>query len=209
MADQDTERTEALSDGVFATVILLLVLDLRSPHHEPGELLPALLGQWPAYLAYFTSFLYVGVIWLNHHAVFTHIGRVDRGLQLCNLGILLTTSLLPFPTAVVSEAFRGSNTADAQVAVGLYALIAAAMCASWLTFYSYLAHHHDQHAEEPADKLFFREEHKRAWIGIAGYTAAGILGYAVTPMVALLVFVALPAFYALTSEGWFFTRTRA
>ncbi|HLH21074.1 MAG TPA: TMEM175 family protein [Chloroflexota bacterium] len=209
MADKDTDRTEAFSDGVFAIVITLLVLDLRSPQHEPGQLLPALLQQWPVYLAYFASFLYVGVIWLNHHAVFAHIRHADQGLRLANLGILFTTALLPFPTVVVSDAFRGGNATDIQVAVAVYALIAAAMCASWLVFYSYLAHRHGLLAERGVDAVFFREEHKRAWVGIAGYTVAGILGYAVMPVIGLLVFVALPAFYALTSEGLLSLRARA
>lgn len=58
----DTSRAVAFSDAVLAIVITLLVLDLRPPEHEPGRLLPALLDQWPTYLAYVTSFLYVGVV---------------------------------------------------------------------------------------------------------------------------------------------------
>ena len=57
----DTGRAEAFSDGVLAIVITLLVLDLRPPGHEPGQLLPALLDQWPSYLAYVTSFLSHGL----------------------------------------------------------------------------------------------------------------------------------------------------
>jgi Endosomal/lysosomal potassium channel TMEM175 len=67
----DTQRTETFSDGVFAIAITLLVLNLSTPRHSPGELLDSLLRQWPAYLAYGTSFLFIGVIWFNHHQVFT------------------------------------------------------------------------------------------------------------------------------------------
>ena len=59
----DTARVEAFSDGVFAIIITLLVLDVRTPKVEPGQLLFGLLQQWPTYLAYVTSFLYVGVVW--------------------------------------------------------------------------------------------------------------------------------------------------
>ena len=82
----DTARVEAFSDGVLAIVITLLVLDLRVPAHEPGKLLDGLLDEWPTYVAFVTSFLYVGIVWLNHHAAFRRIRLVDRGLHWVNLG---------------------------------------------------------------------------------------------------------------------------
>ena len=85
-----TGRTEAFSDGVFAIVITLLVLDLTNPHYRPGGLGAALARQWPSYLAFGFSFVYVGVIWLNHHALFRRISRLDLGLNWINLGVLLT-----------------------------------------------------------------------------------------------------------------------
>jgi uncharacterized membrane protein len=87
---------EAFSDGVLAIVITLLVLDLRAPQ-ERGAMLQQLLQQWPAYLAYLASFAYVGVIWVNHHQLFTRIAAVDTGLLWRNLTMLLATSVLPFP----------------------------------------------------------------------------------------------------------------
>jgi uncharacterized membrane protein len=77
----DTARVEAFSDGVFAIIITLLVLDLRKPEVGPGQLLSGLLQQWPTYLAYVTSFLYVGVVWQNHRAAFNRICLIDRGLH--------------------------------------------------------------------------------------------------------------------------------
>ena len=109
----DTRRVEAFSDGVFAIAITLLVLDLRVPDFESGRLLHDLFHLWGAYIAYVSSFLYIGVIWLNHHAAFTRIHRVDWGLQWANLALLFTTALLPFPTAVLS-AGRSSRRTAAQ-----------------------------------------------------------------------------------------------
>ena len=74
----DTSRVEGFSDGVFAVAITVLVFDLRPARHAPGDLLRGLLGQWPVYVSYLASFLYVGVIWMNHHGAFTRIRRVDR-----------------------------------------------------------------------------------------------------------------------------------
>lgn len=57
-----TARAEAFSDAVLAIIITLLVLDLRPPHGQPGQLLSGLLQQWPTYLAYAASYLYVAVV---------------------------------------------------------------------------------------------------------------------------------------------------
>ncbi|TNH26626.1 DUF1211 domain-containing protein [Micromonospora orduensis] len=64
-----TDRMTAFSDGVFAIVITLLVIDLRVPEYHEGELLSGLLGEGASYLAFVVSFVYVGVLWLNHHAL--------------------------------------------------------------------------------------------------------------------------------------------
>ena len=72
------------SDGVLAIVITLLVLDLRAPQ-DRGAMLRQLLEQWPAYVAYLASFAYAGVIWVNHHQLFTRIAAVDTGLLWRNL----------------------------------------------------------------------------------------------------------------------------
>jgi hypothetical protein len=67
---------------VLAIAITLLVLDLRTADHV-GQVGPDVLAQWPAYLAYVASVLYIGVVWVNHHALFTRIASVDTGLLWC------------------------------------------------------------------------------------------------------------------------------
>ena len=196
----DTRRAEAFSDGVFAIIITLLVLDLRPPEVGPGQLLTGLLQQWPTYLAYLTSYLYVGVVWTNHKAAFRRIRAIDRGLHWANLGVLFATGLLPFPTAVVADAIQAGDPADSRTAVGLYALIGALLCVSWLGFYHYLSRHPELTEGDVSDD-FFPRERARAWIGVAAYTVAGILGVVVVQWVALAIFLVLPIFYGLTSEG--------
>lgn len=63
----DTSRLECFSDGAFAIIITLLVLEIHRPNAAQGALAKELLDEWPSYLAYAVAFLYVGVIWLNHH----------------------------------------------------------------------------------------------------------------------------------------------
>lgn len=198
----ETDRLETFSDGVFAIVVTLLVLDLKEPQHSPGQLLIALVHQWPAYLAYFASFAYVAVIWLNHHQTFVGIQRVNRGVHIANMCLLFTTALIPFPTAVLSRTFiAGVDSTDAHTAVGLYAGVAAAMCVSWLLLYHQVHRHRDRLLEEKVDREMFGTERARAIVGIVTYTVAGLVGALWLPAVALVAFIALPTFYGLTSEG--------
>ncbi len=196
----DTRRVEAFSDGVFAIVVTLLVLDLREPEHAPGELLNGLARQWPACLGYFASFLYVAVIWLNHHQAFVAIRRVDAGVHMANLALLLTTALIPFPTAVLSRALiNGVDTTDARTAVALYAGIATAMCASWLLLYDQVHRRRGELVEAGIDRQAFGANRIRAIAGIAAYVTAGLIGALWLPAAALVVFVAMPLFYAVAT----------
>src|SRR5437773_2144302 len=111
----ESARVEAFSDGVLAIAITLLVLDLSS-RSSPGHVLADLLRQWPAYAAYLASFGLIGVIWVNHHQMFNGIAAVDTGLLWRNLALLLTVSVLPFPTAVLSNAFQHGNRCDEMAA---------------------------------------------------------------------------------------------
>lgn len=115
MAASETARIEAFSDGVFAIAITLLVLDLKVPKElEAGHSLrAALLAQWPAYLAFVTSFLTILVMWVNHHRMFTLIDRSDDRLLLVNGLLLMGVTLVPFPTSLVAEHLRleGERTA--------------------------------------------------------------------------------------------------
>ena len=119
MADQETGRIEAFSDGVFAVAITLLVLDLHVPalKDAPLGLLKALEGQWPALAAYMVSFLTILVMWLNHHRLFEQIRRKDHLLMIYNGLLLMLVTLIPFPTALVAAYIR---TPDAKIAAVLY-----------------------------------------------------------------------------------------
>jgi uncharacterized membrane protein len=118
----DRARVEAFSDGVLAVAITLLVLDL--PNAVPGgdSLADQWLTSWPAFAAYAVSFLVIGVIWLNHHAVFRDISRVDRTLLVLNLLLLLFVTTIPFSARSLAT-YLLVGGADARLAAVTYGLV--------------------------------------------------------------------------------------
>jgi uncharacterized membrane protein len=111
----ETSRIEAFSDGVFAIAITLLILEIKVPHRDQGSLAAILLHQWPSYLAFLLSFAYIGVMWINHHRMFTHIKRSNDVLLILNLLLLLGVTAVPFPTAVLAEHLGGPDQRTAAL----------------------------------------------------------------------------------------------
>jgi uncharacterized membrane protein len=127
-----TSRLEAFSDGVIAVAITLLVLNLVVP--DPGstrQLATALGRHWPGYAAYAISFLTIGIIWINHHAMIGRLREVDHRILLLNLFLLLTIGVLPFATNLMAtylRAARGEHLA-AAIYAGSFLLMGFAFAA--------------------------------------------------------------------------------
>jgi uncharacterized membrane protein len=119
----ETARVEAFSDGVFAIAITLLVLEIGVDPADFDHLWRALADEWPSYLAYVTSFLTVGGVWLAHHRLFSHLRYVDATLMRLNILLLMFASFLPFPTGLLAEAFDASTAAE-RAAVVVYGVTA-------------------------------------------------------------------------------------
>jgi len=134
--DAGTTRLEAFSDGVFAIAATLLVLEF-SVHGAPGPRLGhALVDLWPSYLAYATSFLTIGVIWINHHYCVQTMARADRTIMFLNLLLLLTVAFLPFPTKLVAQYLQQSGERDAVYAYDLTFVLMAIVYNVWWRYAS-------------------------------------------------------------------------
>ena len=118
--EKETARIEAFSDGVFAIAITLLVLEIKVPSHEKvleHGLAYSLFELWPAYLAFFISFVTILVIWVHHHLIFTQVRKTAPPLFYWNGLLLLVVTFVPFPTGLLAEYLLNP---EAKVAASLY-----------------------------------------------------------------------------------------
>jgi uncharacterized membrane protein len=113
-------RFEAFSDGVFAIIITIMVLELKVPHNPNIE---ALLPLVPVFFSYVLSFIYVGIYWNNHHHLGHSLHRVTGSILWANLHLLFWLSLLPFVTGWAGE----NKMAEAPVALYGCVLLMAAL----------------------------------------------------------------------------------
>lgn len=111
---RNLERLAALSDGIFAVAMTLLVLDLHIPSaaqvHGERELLFALAALGPQWVAYGMSFLTLGIFWAGQQTQLNHIGEGTRDLTWIHLGFLFAITLLPLSTRLLAEfiTYRGA-----------------------------------------------------------------------------------------------------
>ncbi|MEG4073203.1 TMEM175 family protein [Microcoleus sp. Pol14C2] len=186
----DTTRLEAFSDGVFAIAITLLVLEIKVP--PPDTALGAeLLQLWPSYLAYAVSFLVIGAIWINHHPMFKHIVRVDGTLLLLNVLHLMPIAFLPFPTAVLAEAFHRGM--DESVAGGFYGGILTLIGIFVNVMWRYAAHEYRLIDTRLTAKKV-RKIRRLFLVGPIVYAIATVVAL-VVPWLAVLIFILLNLFY--------------
>jgi uncharacterized membrane protein len=193
----DRSRLEAFSDGVFAVAITLLALNLvvAGPTGQ-GSLLDQLTAKWPAFAGYLISFLTIGIIWVNHHALVRSITKVDRTLLFVNLMLLLFVVLIPFGTATAAD-YLPHNSPSARLAMVLYAGIFLGMSAGFGAIFEWTLHGHRVADPLPA------EQHWAARFRFVG----GASVYVVAIVVALFSAIASFLLIAAVAVYYIFERT--
>ena len=170
----DSGRLEAFSDGVFAVAITLLALNLAigGPGHDQPTLAAKLHDHLPAFAAFAVSFTTIGIIWVNHHALFKNFSQVDRTLLFVNLLLLFFVVSIPFTTDTIAAYLRAGD-GDASLAAALYQGAFEGMSISFtLLFWRAIRCAHPQVALNPQQA---RNAIIRFGIGNLGYiTAIGI-----------------------------------
>jgi uncharacterized membrane protein len=173
-------RLEAFSNGVFAVIITIMVLEMKVPR---GTDLQALKSVVPVFLCYVLSYLYVGIYWNNHHHLLHASERVTGGILWANLILLFCLSLVPFTTAWMGQ----NNYAPLPVAVYGVMLLLAGIAYFALTK-SLIAHHGKNSllatsigndwkgmVSVMVYVLAIPLAFVRPWLACAGYTSVAIL----------------------------------
>ena len=187
-----TGRLEAFSDGVFAIAATLLILEIRPPEH--GSLASGLVHLWPSYLAYAISFATIGIMWINHHAIFRQVGQVNQTFLSINVLFLLVIAFIPFPTEVLARSLHG----EARTAALFYGLVNVLMAVTFSAVWFYAAA--GRRLIDPAADARVVSGISRSFApGIPSYAAATLSAF-ISAWLAVGLFAALAVFYALESS---------
>ena len=185
-------RLEAFTDAILAIAITLLSLDLNLPESEAGKPLgEALLHHWPSYLAYVVSFLVIGIIWINHHAMFALIARVERGLLFLNLLLMLIVAAIPFAAGLFADNLTSSH--NSHIAAALYSGLMVAMSLCFIALWHRVITHPEL-LHGHVDVAAARGTSQRFGMGILVYVGTVGLSF-VNGMITLFAHLVIALYY--------------
>lgn len=189
-------RIEALTDGVFAIAMTLLVLDIKVPELHPpletAQLPLKLVALWPNFLSYLISFLILGVYWVGHHFQLSFIRRVDRPLLWINILFLLWVALVPFSTALLSEYSK------TRVAIAIYGLNLIAVGLT-LALQWWYATTETRHVDPDIHPNLVRRAMRRTLMAPLVYVVAIALSLVRTEL-SLILYALVPLLYILPGK---------
>jgi TMEM175 potassium channel family protein len=159
----NADRVRLFSDGVFAVLITILVLELKPPHADTFR---ALLPLWPTGLSYAVSYLFIAIVWVNHHHLFGYAEIATQRLMWFNFAHLFSVSLIPFATEWIAE----SRLAAAPVA--LYAAIFVLVNVTYLALCWEAV---DRPAREDVSQIMRRLLRMRSFVTIGVFATAAVL----------------------------------
>jgi uncharacterized membrane protein len=180
------DRLLAMTDGVIAIIITIMVLELKVPEGASAE---ALLHAWPIFAAYALSFVYVAIYWNNHHHYFHLVGKVNGPIMWANFNLLFWLSLVPFATGWMGE------HAFAPLPTAVYGLALFMPGLAWRLMQAVVIR--SQGANSPM-KAYVGHDAK-AVISLVVY-AAGIALSFVAPWAALLCYAAVAATWLMPDK---------
>jgi len=172
------ERMTAFTDGVFAIIITIMVLELRVPE---GVGLEALRPEVPLFGAYILSFVYLGLYWNNHHHMLQSAKRVDGRVLWSNLGLLFWLSLFPFVIRWVGE---GGVTTLPVAAFGVVLFMAA-------LFYLVLEKALMAVEGEQSSIAAALGSERKEWLSLAFYAAGLASAFLLSPYVSVALYIAV------------------
>jgi len=182
-------RIEAFSDGVFAIIVTLLVLELKVPvlkdHHSVAELAHALIEQLPNFLIRLISFIIVCKFWLNHSHVLGLARHADYGLVWTNSMFLMGQSFIPFPTALLGE-YAGN-----PLAVSLFGCVFALNTMLFIALNQYIVR---RLIKPELARLQDPRGFAKSFIGVASYLLGAAAAW-ISVHAAFVIYLFTPLFY--------------
>lgn len=189
-------RLERLTDGVFAIVMTILVLEITIPFISPTdvstELPKRLIELWPALLSYAISFIILGFFWISHDDQFHYVRRVNRPLLGLSIFYLMFIALIPFSASLLGE------FGNQQFAILVYG-INLIICSSWNYLHWWYATRNNRLVDKDLDPSFIKRELGRYSISILMYIIAILVAF-VNINLSILLFVATPLYYLMPIE---------
>jgi uncharacterized membrane protein len=162
----NADRVTAFTDGVFAVIVTVMVLELKAPDQP---IFPALWPLWPTAISYAVSFLFIAIIWINHHHLMRFVGHMTLGLIWINFVHLFLVSFLPFATAWVARTQLASS--PVVLYAGLFVLVDIA--------YNVLEHQILRQADvRRMPSSMRRVARRRSLTVLAAFTVAMLVGLA-------------------------------
>ncbi len=190
-----TNRLESFSDGVMAVAITLLVLDISVPNPATTTALGhSLVSKWPNYAAYVVSFITIGIIWINHHAMISRLERADHAILILNLLLLMSIGVLPFATALMSAYLRESH--GQHLAAAIYSGAFLAMSILFATLNRHILLRKANYIGADLSLQRRRQILRRSVGGLLPYVLATGLAF-VSPYLSIAICAAVAVFYAL------------
>jgi uncharacterized membrane protein len=162
-SDASLDRFSALSDGIFAVIITIMVLALKIPTRNDGR---ALLDLWPDLVSYVVSYAFIAVVWLNHHYVFKHAASLTGLLAWSNFANLFWISFIPFTTAWLAS----SRVANAPLTAYATVFLLVEMTYMVLMYESF----RQRPASDASTLGRRRMQWIRAWIMVAVFAFAAL-----------------------------------
>lgn len=187
-------RLEALTDGVIAIVVTLLILLIQPPEAgmSKDRLHEVLFEDWHMFIAYLVSFILLCLYWWRHHILFHYLKRADGVLTILNLVFLLCVALVPFPTALLIEYFK---TPEIEIAVLIFGIVNIACTASLLAMWKYATGNQNL-VRKSLDDLTARRMVESIYIFPIVYLPAMILSF-FSPAIALFFFFLVPVLHLI------------
>lgn len=185
-------RVETFSDGVFAIIVTLLVLEIKVPHialHDSSaDLYAALLGLFPKFISWIISFFTVCVIWVNHHRLFKMYGLFNHGLFWWNVALLMLCSFIPFPTALLGD------YPNNQAAILFYGMVMMLMGLCFSMMRMYVAKHNQLLRPDIDVKKFKKGTFFTIIFGPALYFIGAVASF-IHPYISFLIYLAIAIYF--------------